>query len=73
MSVREVLVVALLRDLFGLSGSEISTRVPMEESSAKRRYQIHRAWMGSMRDYWKVVGAAAVPAGFAPTPYPPAR
>lgn len=62
VSVRAVLLTARLRNLPGLSWSEISRRHPVGESSAKRRYQIHRAWMGSlgsMEEYREVVGAVA--------------
>ncbi len=59
VSAWEVLRIALLRDIAGLSGSEIGRLLSVGDSSVKRRYQIHRAWMESMGEYRDVVGAVA--------------
>ena len=59
VSAWEVLRIALLRDIAGLSWSEIGRLVSVADSSVKRRCRIHRAWMESMGEYRKVVGAVA--------------
>ena len=53
----EVLQVALWRDIAGLRWSEIGTRASVGESSARRRYQIHRAWLASIEEYWQALTA----------------
>jgi len=53
----EVMLVALWRDVAGLRWSEIGARASIGESSAKRRYRIHRAWMASSEDYRDAVVA----------------
>jgi REP element-mobilizing transposase RayT len=59
IDVGEVLEVALLRDVAGLRWSEISRVVSAGESSGKRRYQIHRARMETMKEYRELVRAVA--------------
>lgn len=54
-----VLLTALLRDVAGLSWVEISRRISIGESTAKRRYQLHRTWMGSLAQYREAAAAAA--------------
>jgi REP element-mobilizing transposase RayT len=59
VSLWDVLLVALLRDVAGLRWAEIGARVETGEAAARRRYRRHEQWMANKGAYTAMIGELA--------------